>query len=458
MKIKNLLFIIPLITLAGCGEKKEEPNLACRFIVCSDTHVSETKDENQIELVRFRQMFEQSFDYAKGQKYSKIDHVMVVGDGADDASIESQTLYNNAVKEMSKHYDVPVTTVLGNHEFTWTLKSYEEIIADYKSVTGATELDYHFKIGDFHFIAMSPRNKSWQYVEQESAPWLEEQLKQAAADDPSGSKPIFVFQHVGIKNTCYGTDVDYQTYTDDEGETHDAVLIPALLEKYPQVIHFSAHSHRPISDPRMIMQDKYTTITTGALSYYDMDIPNLYTNHVFAQPDGSYIWSIFNDFQDLDASQFLIVEVEKNGRTKVMPYCIDGNHFVGDGYVIEPFSSISNFKYTIARKDTDPLPVFSENSIKSRLVKDEYAIFNIRQAKYAQSYKCELYSDDDLIDTVYRLANLQMPTQPETFKLTFEDLEPDTNYRVKVIPVNCWGKEGLEPLDIEFETLQSNNE
>ena len=299
---------------------------------------------------------------------------------------------------------------------------------------------------------MSPRNKSWQYLEQESAPWLEEQLKQAAKDDPSGSKPIFVFQHVGIKNTCYGTDVDYQTYTDDDGITHDAVLMPAVLEKYPQVIHFSAHSHRPISDPRMIMQDKYTTITTGSLSYYDMDIPNLYTNHVFAQPDGSYIWSIFNDFQDLDASQFLIVEVKKNGAVKVMPYCVEGNHFVGDSYFIDPFTSTSNFKYTIVRKDTAPLPVFDYDPIKTKIVHSNSVALDVYQALYAQNYRCELYKGEELIETEYRLANVQMPTQPESFKVSFDDLDADTSYKIKITPVNSWGKEGLNPVTFEFKT------
>ena len=457
MKTK-LLLLIPFILLCSCKEEQKEPetDMACRFIACSDTHITQTDDESQIGIQRFKKMFKQVSEYANGQTYKKIDHVFVVGDGADDASVESQTLYNNTVKEMSKQYGINVTTVLGNHEFTWTLKSYEEIVEDYKSVTGATELDYHFKIGDFHFIAMSPRNKNWQYVEQESAPWLEEQLKQAAADDPSGSKPIFVFQHVGIKNTCYGTDVDYQTYTDDDGFTQDAVLIPALLEKYPQVIHFSAHSHRPISDPRMIMQDKYTTITTGSLSYHDMDIPNLYTNHVFAQPDGSYIWSIFNDFQDLDASQFLIVEVYKNGAVKVMPYCVDGNHFVGEAYTIDPFTSTSNFKYTIARKDTDPLPVFREDPIKSKVIHSDCVSFDIYQAAYAQNYRCELYEDDELVETEYRLANLQMPTQPESFKLTFDELDSDTQYKVKITGVNSWGKDGLNPITVQFKTYPAD--
>lgn len=452
MKFKKLLFIIPVFGLFGCGKKPVETDIACRFVVCSDTHISAVDDENQIGIQRIKKMFKQSFDYAGSQLYNKIDHVFVVGDGADDASRESQTLYNNTVNEMKKQYGVGVTTVLGNHEFSWTLASYEDIVEDYKSVTGATSLDYHFKIGDFHFIAMSPRNKSWQYVEQESAPWLEEQLKQAAKDDPSGSKPIFVFQHIGIKNTCYGTDVDYQTYTDDDGITHDAVLMPAVLEKYPQVIHFSAHSHRPISDPRMIMQDKYTTITTGSLSYYDMDIPNLYTNHVFAQPDGSYIWSIFNDFQDLDASQFLIVEVKKNGAVKVMPYCVDGNHFLEDSYFIDPFTSTSNFKYTIARKDTDPLPVFDYDPIKTKIVHSNSVALDVYQALYAQNYRCELYKGEELIETEYRIANVQMPTQPESFKVSFDDLDADTSYKIKITPVNSWGKEGLNPVTFEFKT------
>ena len=358
---------------------------------------------------------------------------------------------------MSKEYGVNVTTILGNHEFTWSLKSYEEIVADYKFVTGATSLDYHFKIGDFHFIAMSPRNKNWQYVEQESAPWLEEQLKQAAKDDPSGKKPIFVFQHVGIKNTCYGTDIDYQTYTDEDGDEHDAVLIPAALEKYPQVVHFSAHSHRPISDPRMIMQDKYTTITTGSLSYHEMDIPGYSPNHIFAKPDGTFHYSLFNDFQDLDASQFLIVEVKKDGTTKVMPYSIDGNHFIGDGYVIEPFTSTSNFKYTIARKDTDPLPVFSGDPLEYKIVHSDNASFSLYQAQYAQSYKCELYLGDTLVDTKYRVANVQMPTQPDTFKVDFNFLSPETEYKLVVSAINPWGKESITPVTVQFKTLPSDH-
>lgn len=453
MKKNILLFVVPLILTSCGGSNKNVFNPILRFVVASDIHITRIQGADDIKIERFEQIYKYAQEYAKSQSYKGLDHVFINGDGADDASIETQTKYNNCVQEFSKTYNVETTTVLGNHELTsWELKSYEEIIEDYKKVTGATELDYHLKLGDYHFIMMSPRNKKWQYVEEESAPWLEKQLQIAANDDPTGTKPIFVFQHVGIKDTCYGTEVDYQTYSDGFGFEHEAVLMPKVLEKYPQVIHFSSHTHRPISDPRMIMQNKFTSISTGSLSYYEMDLVGLSPNCIFALPDGNYRYSILRDFQELDASQFLICEVDAKGAVKVMPYDVAKHGFVGNSYLIHPFTAVSDFDYTSARKYESVTPEFNKGRFANIEVGKLSADFDIYNTPDAQNYRCELYRNDTLMRTVYRVSNTWMPEQPKTFNLRFDLLLPNTDYSLRVYAVNSWGKECRDPIVYDFRT------
>ena len=87
--------------------------------------------------------------------------------------------------------------------------------------------------------------------------WAKEELKKAAEDDPT--KPIFVQQHYHITNTVYGSDL---WGTD---------VFTSILNKYPQVIDFSGHSHYPINDPRSIWQGRFTALGCGTLAYFELE-------------------------------------------------------------------------------------------------------------------------------------------------------------------------------------------
>jgi 3',5'-cyclic AMP phosphodiesterase CpdA len=90
--------------------------------------------------------------------------------------------------------------------------------------------------------------------------YLADKMADAARSYPG--KPIFVFIHEPPSNTCYGSQAH-------EGWGTDFFL--PVLNRYPQAIVFSGHSHFSLGDPRSIHQEVFTTVNDGSTTYSEVE-------------------------------------------------------------------------------------------------------------------------------------------------------------------------------------------
>ena len=89
----------------------------------------------------------------------------------------------------------------------------------------------------------------------------------AAAEDPA--KPIFLLTHHPFPNTVwYSGSNSWDGQFDENANTaQSGAFYQELCEKYPQIIHFSGHTHIPMADPRSIYQDDgFTLIQTATFA------------------------------------------------------------------------------------------------------------------------------------------------------------------------------------------------
>lgn len=410
----------------------EEFSPAVRFVVASDVHVADL--DSQQEEQRLAQLFTVAYDYAAGHKtYTGLDGVFFVGDVSDRGTPFSLQKFFRIVEENVREGTV-VRSSMGNHEY------YDNAeLAEYRFLTagGYDSPDAHLELGGYHFILLSPDEGGKGYSAEKQA-FLAEALEEAAQDDPTGRKPIFVFQHHHVRNTVLGSGrwgVDG---------------LKDILKRYPQVIDFSGHSHFPISDPRSVWQDEFTALGTGTLSYYEMDMAGVYDEYIFpTDREGGWADSATGQ---RDAAQFYIVEVDNNHAVKVQGYDL-----LSDDWMIEPIpiravGDASEFIYTDQRYQTAQPPVFpADAAVTVEEVSGDEVTLRFPQAEgdHVQHYQCSLYCGNERVYFALRLACTDFRPVPETLSVTFERLEKGKTYIAEIVAVSAFEKKSA-PLTFEM--------
>ena len=409
-----------------------------RFAVASDIHYGESANAQDTKL---QNLMEGAYDYSDNHaKYTALDGVFFVGDIAD----RGRTTELNRFFSAFYGYTRPGTeaqAVLGNHEF-YTDPS--NTASRYLAASGYESADRHITIAGYHFILMSPSH--YDGFDNAKIAWLENQLASAAADDPTGKKPIFVFQHHPPYNTVYGSE--------DEWGVHN---LEPVFENYPQVVDFAGHSHFPINDPRSIWQGSFTGLNTGSCREWGMDIAGVTSKTVFAIGNEGG-WSYNEITGELyDPGKYYVVEV--NAASRVLVRAFD----VGTGVeVIEPIFLASvgdpdRFAYTDDRANHEETPRFAPDANVQSFISQNSATFRFprtTEGAYVQNYRCEIRQGETLIDTVYRLDCGFLFPAPETLTVSFTGLSADTEYTASIIPITAWENEG-EPLIVNFSTSET---
>ena len=407
-----------------------------RFAVFSDAHYGESVNAQDRKL---HDLIEGAYDYSDNHaKYQTLDGVFAVGDIADRGK---QTELNRFFTDFYEYIrpGTEAQAVLGNHEFYYQ-PAYT--VSRYLTESGYDSADRHITISGYHFILMSP--SEYEGFNNDKIAWLSEQLAIAAADDPTGTKPIFVFQHHPAYDTVYGSE-------DEWGVTN----LEPVFENYPQVVDFSGHSHFPINDPRSIWQGSYTELNTGSCREWGMDLAGFTSKTVFAiGTEGDWSYSELSGEQ-FDPGKYYIVEV--NAASRLLIRAFD----VGTGVeVMEPIflASVGNperFAYTDDRANHEETPRFADDAeVETVRVTSSAASFRFPRTTsgaYVQHYRCELRQGETLIATERRLDCGFLFPAPETLSVSFTGLDEDTEYTLSIIPVTSWENEG-EPLVFHFST------
>ncbi len=409
-----------------------------RFIVASDVHYTESVSEQDD---KFHALLTDAYEYSDNHaKYQALDGVFIVGDIAHRGKESELNRFFSDFYEYTRT-GTEAQAVLGNHEF-WPEPQYA--VSRYLSASGYESADRHITIAGYHFILMSPSH--YDGFDNAKIAWLEGELAAAAADDPTGKKPIFVFQHHPPYDTVYGSE-------DEWGVKN----LSPVFSQYPQVVDFAGHSHFPINDPRSVWQGDYTALNTGSCREWGMDLAGVTSKTVFAIGNEGG-WSMAEISGELyDPGKYYVIEVDAFDRILVRAFD------VGTGVaVIDPIllcvGDPAKFTCTDDRANTEIIPAFADDaSVTEVSINQSSATFlfpRVSNGAYVQHYRCEIRKGDTFVNAVYRLDCGFLFPAPETLKLPFTNLEPGVTYTVRIIPVTSWENEG-EPLVFTFSTPEA---
>lgn len=501
-----------------------------RFVVSADTHIGDYYTYAQAER-RVENLFIDAYAYSRTQEYDKLDAFVVVGDYVELGTQQEYMDFSEAWQKNIK----PETTFL-------CLQAGHELIQgsrdDHKIYT-ANDMGTHVKINGYHFITISNMrwltdengNQLWHKdaegnllfaVDEKGEPlldeqgnyipdpngayipdpngvtiyseapdpecdlkWIEASLKEAK-EDTGDMKPIFSFHHHPITDTIIGSDSTGPVW-------NPAPVFEPLFENYTNLVDFCGHIHIPTMHPRAIMQDKYTTMNPGASLYssWASDLPDLVNS--ISQGEGTSVSSGAN-----------IVEVDENGRMRILPYNVAMREFyneIGTGKkdqqlirYIECAGNTSTWLYTKDRNDTADLPTWSASASVQSVKFEEYGVWadfdkNSSGDEYQLRPRLELTFDvaDDKdgiecykvqvknkatgqyvlfwhdkqkkdVDYTYVASEYYITPQPtritvETLGISLEsgyNLVNGEQYVLEITPIDAWHNVGTTPLSYPF--------
>ena len=315
---------------APVPEMKEDDFVpVMRFVATSDTHIENFGDTG---CKRTSAMIKTAYAISEADPdYKNLDAVVFSGDITDNGRRKSflafTAITDNEIREGTERLAV-VSKAHDGYKLSYNS------LALYTELTGQ-ETDFHRVIGGFHFIGIS-RSASLKHYTDKQIKWLDENIAAAVAADPE--KPVFVFQHEHVRDTVYGSSKSdgwgLDTFTD-------------VLEKYPQVVHISGHSHFPANDPRAVWQGSFTAINDGGLAYYELAVDG--KNNQFPEEKDRM-------------SQALIIEVDADNRVLVKVLDVDEGRIMRE-FLIDNITEENKTKYAFdTRKVASAAPAFPEGS------------------------------------------------------------------------------------------------
>lgn len=299
-----------------------------RLVVFTDTH---NENENVADAINTAYSL---FDEDK--TYKGVDGFFGLGDFSSIGTEPDYKAYADTLKEHVRE-DTVCINILGNHEFK--ADNYKELFEQYfeHDINTVTE------INGFTCIAFSGERSltEWTFTPG-SLMWLNKEIHKA--EEISGNKPVFVFEHPHPFGTVYGSTI------------WCTPQLNPVFAGHTNVINFSGHSHFPFNDPRSINQSTYTSVGVGAMARFELD-----ENYIPGQhPEG---------FEE--AAQFAVVEADSSGRVRIRGYDLLSDTYFCD-YFIENVNDRDTFAYTYKNmKAHDDIPVFPENTTASVIMTDD---------------------------------------------------------------------------------------
>ena len=271
-----LVFAVSAVSAVAAAQETESFVPVMRFVASSDTHVRDTSDMTRDRIGKMM-----ALAYAKADadpNYQKIDALLVAGDLTHDGTKTEFEKFQTAINAALRPETAFLAVVAKNHD-GYEL-SREEMRAFYQQLSG-NDADFHTVIGGFHFIGVSVSPNKAAHYDAKQLTWLKKQLDIAVADTPD--KPVFVTHHEHNTETVYGSSV-YEGW--------GVPYFKAILNRYPQVVDFSGHSHFPLNDPRSVWQGKFTAIGTGAIYYSEFTVEGLRCYHPADSEQTATCWIV----------------------------------------------------------------------------------------------------------------------------------------------------------------------
>lgn len=406
----------------------------------------------------FRQLQELALQYTD----RGLDAVFFAGDIINNAKASQVESFKEVYEDVLDPAKTPFIFCLGNHDIFsgrpytqhhLNMDVFYRILGDayrtYEPETSDPVKGFiHQIVGGYHFLAIDPLDNGYvcemgddsgaKYAP-EAKEWLDTLLAKITAEHPD--RYVFVTTHPMVYGLAYGSDLTYGTlfwYTKE--------LVP-ILEKYPQVVAFGGHLHFPISDERSVMQDKFTGVNCGAMSY-------------MATENGHFRDMISNTVMK-DASQVsngYLAQLDAGGNLRLIRMNFGLKKTIKDPFVLPaPAADGSHLKpYSRERARNNQPPVLAEDAISvadnGAWVKDEAlrVTMSFRAGTdddAIQRYVLTVTEDGREVETARLLADSYLYASSADMKLFWTvDLAENTyfkghTYTITLAAYDCWDAE-----------------
>jgi 3',5'-cyclic AMP phosphodiesterase CpdA len=394
-----------------------------RFIVISDTHFGNAH-QGKGPMVKAPQ----ALKHLTG-KTPKADALFVVGDITDNgkaAEYDDQLLpvFGDTANVPE---GLPVYFMMGNHDHF----SGSNATNTYLSKVGQP-LHQYILIKGYPFITISESGSDENDFNTAAVSFLSDNLAKAAKDCPG--KPVFVFIHVPICNTTYGS--VQSGALPDGGWCTDKFL--RVLEQYPQAVVFSGHTHYPIGDPRSIWQGGFTAINTGSATYAEVEGNIGLTGGTLPADYGN-------------VTEGLIVSVEENGDVKLERWDTYRNEEIKPHWLLRAPHDGTQFAYK--GRTGGAAPAFKATDSPAINISSSTCSVTFPQAsddEVVHHYKVEILDGGKVVKKHLIFSGFYLNSEmPAQLTVSFTGLTENTSYTASVTAYDSY-RQASPPISINF--------
>lgn len=327
-RLLGVLFLGLIATggLSGCQSGRQpvppNPEEVFRFAVISDLHFGLNDATDKVTRT-LKTVLDKAPDLSA---------IFFVGDLTDASAASS---YDQLLRVVASTVPstVRVVYMMGEHDRTTDATG-----ALFRSKTGQ-EPNQYIELSGYPFVSVSvdvsATNGANCYAPATKA-FLEE--KMAVAAKKFTDRPIFVFYHIPVSGTIWGTSVP---------NNFASTALESAMNGYVQAIAFSGHTHFPLGDERSILQRKYTSINTSSSTYGLLPYGFTTAPEALYRPRGS-----------AEVTEALLVSVNKAHQVTIERHNTFNGSTIKQPWVIHPPHDGNKFTYTDTRTG-GTAPVFS---------------------------------------------------------------------------------------------------
>jgi 3',5'-cyclic AMP phosphodiesterase CpdA len=342
-----------------------------------------------------------------------LDALFVVGDLTQDGKPEQYDLLLSVFSDKSVVPEkLPVYYMMGNHDNFIGADAAELFVKKLQQ-----PLHQFVTIKGYPFISLSQNGTKGNDYNDKTKKFLSDKLAYAARKYPG--KPIFVFMHVPTLNTCYGSS--------ENGWSGDALA--SVLNKYPQAIVFTGHSHMPVGDPRSIHQGKFTAVNDGSTTFTGAERGEVANN-------GKQDWG-----KTGNVTEGLIVNVLNSGNVQIERWDTNRDEEMLPRWTVEAPHDGSRFTYS--NRNGLPAPVFAADAVpKVRVVRNDSCIVTFPQAtdnEVVHHYIVEICDGSEVVQSFKKHSMFYLNSAtPEKLTVDFSGLPVDKPLTARVTALDSY--------------------
>jgi hypothetical protein len=399
-----------------------------RFAVLSDTHIGR-KDAEEKTVRALKNLL---------SKRPLPDALFVVGDLTNNGLPEQYDGFLSIISDKANVPDgIPVYLMGGfNHDFEFGPAKRNKDTPEEAELRKTTKdytnyqkkirqpLNQYIEIKGYPFITLSEGGSELTSEANVTAlKFLEEKMEYAIQKFPG--KPVFVFVHVPQLNTCYGSFLAWST----------DLFLP-VLNRYPQAIVFSAHSHSSIGDPRSIHQGLFTAVNDGSTAYLTNEPCGLTDKLAHSE----------------EITEGLMVNVLRGGNVEIERWNTCQNEEILPKWVVKAPHDGNHFTY----KDRTglPAPAFAKKA-KPEIKQDGNSVKVVfpqaTDNEVVELYIVEITADGKVVASFRTSSQYYLNSKmPATLTVAFSGLPAEKKLTAQVIAVDSYKHQSVAIKSDEF--------